>query len=290
MPTFTMVPIHSTRDRRLIDDWVVVLASAGIAAEALRVGFEWRLLVEDEREVEAAAVLALYEGENRPSATPQVAPVDFDPSPAGLLLAGLLLLAHPLTYLVWERQEWLRAGRSSAFQILSGEVWRAATALSLHADTLHVVSNAVSGAIFVSAICRIFGAGLGLWLTLLGGILGNLINAVVRGAPHASIGASTAVFAAVGVLGGAQLVRRWRLSLAWKRVWLPLGAAVGILAMLGAGPESDYLAHIFGMLSGLVLGAGLTWLHPNPIGERGQNVALLATATCWLAAWMLALR
>ncbi len=281
--------LRSTPDRRRIDDWIVALASAGITAEVQRVGFAWNLYVAAEQLDEAATVLALFDQENAPQPAPAAAPVDFDPSPAGLLLAGVWLLAHPLTFLIGERQEWLRAGRSSAFHILSGEVWRAATGLMLHADAVHVVSNAVSGSIFVSAVCRIFGAGLGLWLTFAGGVLGNLINAFVRGAPHASIGASTAVFAAVGLLGGAQLVRRWQLSLAWKRVWLPLGATVGILAMLGAGPESDYLAHIFGMLSGLVLGAMAAWWRAEPIGERGQNLALLATVSAWTCAWVLAL-
>jgi len=242
--------LRSTPDRRRIDDWIVALASAGIVAEVQRVGFTWRLSVDAEQLDEAAAVLALFDQENAPQPAPTSAPVDFDPSPAGLLLAGVWLLAHPLTFLIGERQEWLRAGRSSAFHILSGEVWRAATGLMLHADAVHVVSNAVSGSIFVSAVCRIFGAGLGLWLTFAGGVSGNLINALVRGAPHASIGASTAVFAA---------------------------------------PESDYLAHIFGMLSGLVLGAMTAWWRSEPIGERGQNLALLATAAAWTFAWVLAL-
>ena len=44
---------------------------------------------------------------------------------------------------------------------MHGAWWRAVTALTLHADVWHVVGNAVASLVFVSAIGRWLGSGLG---------------------------------------------------------------------------------------------------------------------------------
>ena len=64
----------------------------------------------------------------------------------------------------------------------------------------------------------------GWWLVLASGIAGNLFNAWGHGGEHSAIGASTAVFGAVGVLGGMNLLRyRSGLLSRWP---MPIAAAM----------------------------------------------------------------
>lgn len=284
-----MVPVAATPSKRQRDDWLLVLSSAGIPAEAVRVGRDWTIQVADSLELAARANLFEYERENVRPAHADVRAIDFGPTSAGLVVGALLLALHAASFLDPGRTFWLRAGRASAWRILDGEAWRSVTALTLHADAAHVLGNAFGSAVFVSAVCRGFGAGVGVLAVVLGGVVGNLLNALWRGAPHLSIGASTGVFAAVGLLAGAQLVRRRRMAQDWRRSWLPFGAAIAILAMIGVGPDSDFLAHLFGVLSGVALGAAVAHLLPEPPGPAVQ-VASGATAAALVAgAWALAL-
>ncbi|MBK8180034.1 MAG: rhomboid family intramembrane serine protease [Planctomycetes bacterium] len=97
--------------------------------------------------------------------------------------------------------DWIQRGRGVASRELDGEVWRAITGLSLHLDLPHFLSNLAFGALFTLLVCELIGAGLGLSLIFASGALGNLLNSLLQPGEHASIGASTAVFAAPGPLG-----------------------------------------------------------------------------------------
>jgi hypothetical protein len=70
---------------------------------------------------------------------------------------------------------------------------------------------------------------------------------------HSSVGSSTAVFAAVGILGAISMVRyRHHLRRRWP---LPVAAALSLLALLGTeGKQTDIGAHLFGFLFGFGLG------------------------------------
>ena len=51
------------------------------------------------------------------------------------------------------------------------------TALCLHADIPHALGNALIATYLVGAVCRQFGAGVGIALILLSGAIGNALNA-----------------------------------------------------------------------------------------------------------------
>ena len=95
---------------------------------------------------------------------------------------------------------WFSHGRADALRLFS-EPWRMITALTLHADGQHVIGNAISGSIFGTMVARRIGPGGALFAILLSGIIGNTLNALHHLPDgHYSIGASTAVFGAVGML------------------------------------------------------------------------------------------
>ena len=89
--------------------------------------------------------------------------------------------------------------------ILAGELWRAVTALTLHADHAHLLSNAIACALFLSVVCGALGAGVGSALVLLAGAGGNLANALLHGSHRVSVGAAT---------GGLLLIDKYLIDLA----------------------------------------------------------------------------
>jgi membrane associated rhomboid family serine protease len=185
--------------------------------------------------------------------------------------------------------DWLRLGSANAAKILDGEWWRLVTALTLHSDVVHLLSNLAIGGIFVFLLCRELGSGLAWTLLLAAGSIGNLFNAVMQSGTHNSVGASTAVFGAVGLLAALSLVRyRHHLQRRWP---LPVAAALTLLVLLGTeGKNTDIGAHLFGFLTGIALGL-VTESVIARYGLPGRSMnALLAmlsgviVVTCWLVA------
>jgi rhomboid protease GluP len=153
-----------------------------------------------------------------------------------------------------------RAASSSVGLISRGEWWRPFTALFLHADPGHLLGNLVGGVIFAALVGRMLGPLLGWTLILTSGALGNFItSALTYPQPFNSIGASTAVFAALGILSGVGIAEtlRERARLPWFRILAPVFAGIILLGWLGGGhdPHTDVLGHVFGFSSGLAAGA-----------------------------------
>lgn len=185
---------------------------------------------------------------------------------------------------------WFLAGAVDSRAILEhGEWWRLLTALTLHADQMHLVGNCVIGGFIVHLLCTTVGYGIGWFVLLFSAMFGNLLNIILRDAPHYSVGFSTAVFAAIGILCGRQLTGR--ASSLVRQLLLPLGAGIGLLAMLGSsGERTDLGAHLFGLGSGLLFGFLLRLTDLDSSGARKglQQVlfafSLLLILFCWLAA------
>lgn len=242
----------------------------------------------------AAAELARYAEES--SARPRPALPLGKANPVSLFAYAWVL---SVAFLLQARgpSVWTDAGASSSEAILArGEWWRSITALTLHGDTAHLFGNLGMGLLFAWLALPLMGAGLTWSLTVAGGAMGNLLNAwIYRGTGHATIGASTAVFALLGILVACQTVRNARHAerTRWWRVLAPLGAGLAFLAWLGVGnPEdpgynTDYMAHLCGLLCGMVLGAlaGAATTAP-PETRLWHWLPLPALAT----AWWLALR
>jgi membrane associated rhomboid family serine protease len=213
----------------------------------------------------------------------------------GSKLAGLVMVAALVgVYLATGTREdagpAFRAGSADAARILHGELWRTVTALTLHADVTHLVANVAAGALLATAVCRTVGGGLGAVLLVLSGAAGNTINAAVRGPGHVSVGASTAVLGAVGVLSGLAFLRARRGLGRRRGAWVPLAAGLALLGMLGSDPQADLGAHLWGFLVGIVLGAGTGLAFVTPPGRAAQ-LALGIVATAVVAGgWWLALR
>jgi membrane associated rhomboid family serine protease len=155
---------------------------------------------------------------------------------------------------------------------------------------VHLASNVVIGGTFFLILSRLLGSGAAWLLSLGAGALGNYLNSMAQGWGHRSLGASTAVFGAVGVLAGLHALRGQRLS--FRKVFLPVAAGLTLLGFLGtAGERTDLGAHLFGFLVGLPLGAA-AGLFVNRVGLPGvwaNRAMALAAGVAVAAAWWMAL-
>jgi membrane associated rhomboid family serine protease len=284
------VVLRVTADSRLADEWALVLITQGLSP-SLHHDEGGVVLSVPAAEVEMAlAGLAAYEKENTAPVRNQNRADDFASLIAGIVVAGVLILSHAVAVRWKEAAPWFDQGSAEASRILDGELWRTVTALTLHADLVHLFSNAVTAAIFVTALSSIVGAGLAFALVVLAGACGNLANALMQGSSHISVGASTAIFGTVGVLGTLGLVRRRREPARRRRAWIPIAAALGLLAMLGTGTgRTDLLAHLFGFFCGALLGVPVGLFFPIMPGQVMQWVCGSATALVLIYCWTLAL-
>ena len=189
--------------------------------------------------------------------------------------------APPEHAYVFPQPSVVRLSGKNSNATLSGSV-------TLHSGPTHLVGNVLCLLLFGYAVCDTFGGGLAWVLILASGIVGNALAGLAHGAGHTSIGASTACFGALGILSASQSVRNLRehgfsLSI-WSRAWLPLGAGLALLTLLGTGPRSDLLAHLFGFLSGLVLCLPFVIGMPalSPGAQRAlQLIALVTVMIAW---------
>lgn len=284
----TWVPIVRAPRRGTIDDLALVLAAEGIPHE-VQAGSGWTLSVPLHRFGDAAAILAAYEAEERQPLPLTFEEADAPASQIGVVVAFVLLAIHAVLALGGWDEAALRAGRVSYTRVMDGELWRCVTALTLHAGPFHVASNAVACAVFGNLLGRTVGPGVALWLMLLSGAIGNGLNVLWRGAPHLSVGASTAVFGIVGALSGLQAERYRRIPAMSARAWVPLAGGVALLALLGASPESDFVAHVGGLISGAVLGLSLHVVLPQRPGDGMQRWLLISAGALIALGWGLAL-
>ncbi|MEX0804139.1 MAG: rhomboid family intramembrane serine protease [Candidatus Binatia bacterium] len=284
------IPLRITPDHNLAQDWALVLVTQGLTP-SLRVTQEGVILSVPEEEIERAlASLSAYEKENPAQAEKLEADSDDAPSLiAGIVVAGLLLVSHFVSVGWNDAMPWFERGSADAGRILSGELWRTVTALTLHADLAHALSNAVAAGIFASALSGMVGAGVAFAFLVLAGAGGNLVNAFFHGPAHVSVGASTAIFGAVGMLGALGMVRRRRVSARRRGAWIPVAAALALLAMLGTGGgRVDVFAHLFGFLLGGILGALVAFVAPKPPAPRVQWACGSATLALLIYCWILA--
>jgi membrane associated rhomboid family serine protease len=273
-------------------DRAFMLAAVGISSA---IGFDYdSYILTVEASVAALAIdqLRSYAAESRPAPPP----VELrSPKPNAwvgcvIYVAVLLLVGFAIAN-GWWRLDAFDVGDLNAEQIQRGQWWRAWTALTLHLDGPHLIANLGAGIWFGFLAAREIGSGSTWLLVVTGAALANLFEGSFGPPWHRAVGASTAVFTALGLL----VSYSWRLRLlmpqGWASRWAPLVAGAVLLGWFGtAGEGTDIVAHVLGFAFGCLLGVAAALPRIQTVLERvPQWVSGLAALAQLGIAWSCAI-
>ncbi len=251
----TFIEVYRSPDLSACEQRAFVLRAVGIEHVVGNEGGWFLVLVPEGLAQRAADELRKYESENRVRGVPpRVELHDFAAASSAIYIAVLILCSY-LAGVQFGGIYWLEAGALLPDARADGQAWRVVTALTLHADVGHLLGNLVFGGLFGFFAAQLIGPGTA-WLSiLLAGALGNWVDTLLMRAQQTTIGASTAVFATLGMVASYALLRHTAGAPRWAHRWAPLVVAIALLAFTGAGGErTDVVAHLTGFGAGALVG------------------------------------
>ena len=288
-----MDAIIPVRSRQQAMDWSLVLTSQGIECriDAAATEHGWQLSVAQADFSRSIQALRLYHRENKQHIWSQVEPwtgLTFDwRAMVWFLLLALIHLAVATRYPLLKSE-----GLMISARVASGDWWRPITAVMLHADLVHLLSNMTIGMIFLGFAMGSFGPGVALFSSFLAGVFGNLTGYVLYDSSrHQSLGASGMVMGALGLLAVHSFWRN-RGTLTPKQAGLR-GFVAGcfLLILLGTSQGSDVLAHIGGFVGGAILGTVMCFIPVRQLQRPFWNRLLeILTSALVIGAWWAAIR
>lgn len=286
------VVVHASRHRRYCRDLALVLDAVDIPNMIADGEHDAALLLVPSGQVDRARrELHLYEAENPAQVPAAPPPLHGFGVPGVFSYAVVLLVCFAGQQQYWFGADWVAAGALDGVAIRNGEWWRVFTALTLHGDAGHLAANLVFGAFFGAVAGQYLGSGLAWAAIVLAAAAGNMLDILLLPPMHRALGASTAVFAALGLVGafvwasGSHLAARWRPG--WARRWAPVIGAVVLLAYIGTGDENtDVVAHLTGFAMGFAAGIALGLRLPAVLRTPRVQLALgagvlIVLSTCW---------
>lgn len=288
------IPISFTVGEHDVHDCSLVLSSASIPHRVTPdSGNGYLLLVRDNDLHRAEYELDAYFLENRnwPMQPPDLHSYEPLFKAQSLLMMGLMMVFFGITGSWTERSPWFQAGAATSSLIIDEhQIYRTITALTLHADIVHLLGNCFLGGILLHFYLHLTGNGIGTMALLFASASANYINALAHGPDHNSVGFSTAVFAIIGILSSLNF-NRYRFSRPMQLA-MPFMAGAALLAMLGAsGERTDLGAHFFGLATGLATGVGLILIRIEHLRHHCLLQALLnaIAITLIILAWRFAM-
>ena len=178
-----LVEVSRSRTRAAAEQQALVLAAVGISSRLVMADDAATLYVSALEAARARRELSHYARENAPTRRPLL------PAVAALYrIEGALAYAAVLLFFFAAARrhalsiDWVAAGAAQAGLIQDGAWWRTITALCLHVELDHLMSNLAFGAVAGVLVAQFLGTGLGWLAILLAGALGNGLNAALHGA------------------------------------------------------------------------------------------------------------
>lgn len=291
MAQTNLLPLAVDLPPRTAAEWALVLAAVGIPHEIRpAIGGDQLWVGEDQLEA-AERELTRYLHENRPPPEARLAWPRHPHTLAGVAAYAAVLAAVTIAALARVGDvNWVNRGVLDAGFAARGEWWRPVTALTLHADLGHLLANLAFGAIFAYPAGQLFGPGIAWLLIVVGAAGAYAVDALLHPPSHALLGASTAVFTALGLIAAVAWRRRATHRVTPMQRAAPLVAGIALLAFTGLGGErTDILAHVLGFAAGVLIGAaaaGAPWPAPGRRAPQwvGGGVALGIVVVAWIAA------
>jgi len=300
----TLLEIYRSTRSADCEERAFVLTAVGVPSVIERDGLDFVVRVDVEHASLARGHLERYAIESRPLPPPPPPPPLNPFAWVGCVFYALVLLivGYAVAGGFW-RLDAFDVGALDAARVKAGEWWRAWTALTLHVDAAHLVTNLGAGVWFGYLAGRQLGSGVAWLLVVLAAGVANLLEGLLGPPSHRAVGASTAVFAALGLLAAHTWRTRFSLRQRWVRRWGPLVAGVILLGWLGTGGGEptdpfaptvversvDIIGHLGGFVMGALLGvfaalpATRQWIARTPQWLAGA-AALAILAVVWMRA------
>ena len=275
--------LYSSLPQKRADLLILILASQNIPVQAIRNAHRFDLYVHKKDRSNAMDSIQQYDAENRLfRMRPPPIPPSFFLNRTTFIIMLIMCLVHGAgLFSGLHDQLVLKFGASSLF-IRQGQTYRAITALFLHTDVRHLAGNLAGLVFFAGPVISITGYGIGTFFLLYTAAFANLVNAQFHKTAFLSIGASTLVMSAMGLLTAWQLTRTKDRHMAKGRLFSVV-AGMTLVAFFSQGERTDIGAHILGFLSGLFW--GLFFLPANRVLTfRNKNLIGLC-----MVAWILIL-
>jgi len=285
--------VFESGSQRECSDRALVLHAVGIHYQILSTDRHSMLVVLAEFAEKAKFELWQYDEENRkPKArAARMTLVPQNSIPGVAIYVAVICLVAWLAGEAMFNRDWFSAGRVDGELIRDGEWWRTITALTLHSGVRHLAGNIVFGVLFGLMAGRIVGSGIA-WLGIVvASSAANFLNISLLASTHRAIGASTAVFAALGLVSGFV----WRARLMAQDRWPfrlgPIVGGIALLAYTGTGDaNTDIGAHLAGFVCGFLAGVMLT-LAAKYFGRQSLQLSSgLVAISIIVLAWLVALQ
>ncbi len=267
----------------------LVLASQGIPHYIEYQGELYALVVEADWFERASLCLHVYKGENQALSYIQIK------EDISLRVSSLLFMLIPTLSYFWvgisRDGNWIKLrGTANAGAILEGQWWRCITALTLHADVEHFLSNLVSGYLLANLLNHRVPIGSICFSSTVSAALANGMVAYASALPHHSLGFSTAVFSLLGHLAVSFQIPQSERENGWLRSKAPLLAGLFLAVLLGTGENVDVKAHFFGFGMGIVFGLLFRSIQGYLKSFAVQVVLVIISYLIYVSAWMMAIR
>lgn len=283
--------VFESPNRGECSDRALVLTALQIPFQIVEDSASCALVVPAEHSARAMRELLAYDEENPPQTRTPPIPLTVHNAIPGLIAYGLMIVGVAfIAEYTAHGTDWYVAGRVDGALMRAGEWWRAFTALTLHSDLEHLVGNLVFGIMFGLFAGRLVGSGVA-WLSIVVAAgLGNSINTLLLEASHRAIGASTAVFAALGLVAGFVWRGKFMAQDRWAYRFGPVVGGFALLMYTGTGGErTDIGAHLMGFLFGMAAGILLSRFRDQLGSDRLQLFSGIAAVLLMSGAWALAI-
>jgi rhomboid protease GluP len=137
--------------------------------------------------------------------------------------------------------------------IVNGDYWRLVTPIFMHAGFAHMLFNSFSLVLFAPALEQLLGKTKFILLYLVTGIAANIATLVLEPLTYTHVGSSGAIFGLFGFYISIIMFRKAMMSRENSQTIMTIAIIAVIMTFVQS--NINITAHIFGMLSGFLIGA-----------------------------------
>lgn len=137
--------------------------------------------------------------------------------------------------------------------VVNGEYWRLVTPIFMHAGFAHMLFNSFSLVLFGPALEQLLGRTKFILVYLITGIAANLATLLLEPLTYTHVGSSGAIFGLFGFYISIIMFRKAMMSRENSQTIMTIAIIAVIMTFVQS--NINITAHIFGMLSGFLIGA-----------------------------------